>query len=60
LEKLEKLKEDITLDAENLERKTFIQIELLCLMEEEESYQHKRSNSIWLLKGNCNTTFFIG
>jgi hypothetical protein len=54
------LKEYITLDAENLERKTFIQIELLCLMEEEESYQHKRSNSIWLLKGNCNTTFFIG
>jgi mannosylglycoprotein endo-beta-mannosidase len=58
LEKLEKLEEESTPNAENLERKTFIQTELLKLMEEEESYWHKRSNSVWLLKGDCNTTFF--
>jgi len=27
-------------------------------MEEEESYWQKRSNSTWLLKGDCNTAFF--
>jgi mannosylglycoprotein endo-beta-mannosidase len=58
LEIIEKLEEESTLDAVNLDRKTFIQSELLRLMEEEESYWHKRSNSTWLLKGNCNTTFF--
>jgi hypothetical protein len=48
LERIEKLEEEVTLDAENLERKSFIQTELLRLMEEEESYWHKRSNSTWL------------
>jgi hypothetical protein len=28
------------------------------LIEEEESYWHKRSNSMWLLKGDSNMTFF--
>jgi cytochrome c-type biogenesis protein CcmH/NrfG len=54
LEKIEKLEEEVTLDAENLERKSFIQTELLRLLEEEESYWRKRSNSTWLLKGDCN------
>jgi len=27
-------------------------------MEEEESYWYKRSNSMWLLKGDNNTAFF--
>jgi hypothetical protein len=54
LEILEKLKEDSFLDADKLNRKTFIQSELLRLLEEEESYWHKRSNIIWLLKGDSN------
>jgi exonuclease III len=58
LEKLEKLEEDFILDAENLNRKTFIHSELLRIMEEEEIYWHKRSNNNWLLKGDCNTAFF--
>jgi hypothetical protein len=37
LEILEKLEEDTTLEAKKLDRKTFIQTELLRLMEEEES-----------------------
>jgi hypothetical protein len=32
---------------------------LLRLLEEEEGYWHKRSNSMWLLKGDSNTTFFL-
>lgn len=45
------------LDSDKLNRKTFIQTELLKLMEEEEIYWHKRANSMWLLKGDCNTAF---
>jgi hypothetical protein len=41
-----------------LERKTFIQTELLRVLEEEELYQHKRSNLNWLLQGDSNTEFF--
>jgi hypothetical protein len=59
LEIIEKLEEESTLDVVKLERKTFIQTELLRLMEEEESYWHKRANSTWLLKADCNTTFSI-
>ena len=58
LEILEKIEEEVSLDAEKLDRKTFIQTELLRLMEEEESYWHKRANSMWLLKGDSNTAFF--
>lgn len=58
LENLEKIEEDNFLDAEKLNRKTFIQFELLRLLEEEESYWHKRANSTWLLKGDSNTAFF--
>jgi hypothetical protein len=60
LEILEKEEEVRSLDADKLNRKTFIQSELLRLLEEEESYWHKRSNSMWLLKGDNNTAFFIG
>lgn len=55
---MEKIEEETILNAENLDRKTFIQSELLKLMEEEENYWHKRSNCTWLLKGDCNTAFF--
>jgi len=41
-----------------LERKTFIQSEILRLLEEEELYWHKMSNLTWLLKGDNNTGFF--
>jgi mannosylglycoprotein endo-beta-mannosidase len=58
LEILEKEEEVRSLDADKLNRKTFIQSELLRLLEEEESYWHKRSNSMWLLKGDNNTAFF--
>jgi hypothetical protein len=58
LEILEKEEEVRSLDADKLNRKTFIQSELLRLLEEEESYWHKRSNNMWLLKGDNNTAFF--
>jgi mannosylglycoprotein endo-beta-mannosidase len=58
LESLEKQEEELRLSADLLNRKTFIQTELLRLLEEEEAYWHKRSNSMWLLKGDNNTTFF--
>ena len=57
LEILEKQEEEKSLDADKLDRKTFMQTELLRLLEEE-SYWHKRSNSMWLLKGDSNTAFF--
>ena len=47
---------DLELARANLmERKTFIQTELLRLLAEEELYWHKRSNSKWLLEGDNNT-----
>ena len=58
LSKLEKIEEDGMLPALLLERKTFIQSEILRLLEEEELYWHKRSNLTWLLKGDNNTGFF--
>lgn len=59
LEKLEKQEEEGNLSTEKLERKTFIHTELLRLSEEEEMYWHKRSNNMWLLKGDNNIAFFI-
>jgi hypothetical protein len=58
LEILEKLEEDSALSADKLNRKSFIQAEMLKLSEDEENYLHKRSNSMWLLKGDNNTAFF--
>jgi hypothetical protein len=58
LEILEKEEDEECLSANKLSRKTFIQTEMLRLAEEEESYWHKRSNSMWLLKGDNNTAFF--
>jgi hypothetical protein len=43
--KIEKEEEDLILPSHLLERKTFIQTELLRLLAEEELYWHKRSNS---------------
>lgn len=50
LETLEQREEMEVLSPKNLNRKSFIQAEMLRLLEEEESYLHKRSNSMWLLK----------
>jgi hypothetical protein len=41
-----------------LEKKTFIQTELLRVLEEEELYWHKSSNQNWLLQGDNNTEHF--
>jgi len=57
LEILEKLEES-ALSADKLNRKSFIQAEMLKLSEDEENYWHKRSNSMWILKGDNNTAFF--
>jgi hypothetical protein len=46
---LEKEEEEGSLPAPLLERKTFIQTEMLKVLEEEEMYWHKRSNQKWLL-----------
>lgn len=58
LEIIKKQEEEGILNADKLERKSFIQTELLRILEEEESYWHKRSNCNWLLKGDSNTAFF--
>jgi hypothetical protein len=58
LETLEKLEEENMLDADKLDKKSFVQSELLRLSEEEEIYWHKRANCNWLLKGDNNTAFF--
>ena len=55
---LEKMEEANPLPAHLLERKTFILSEKNRLLEEEESYWHKRSNNKWLLEGDLNTEFF--
>jgi mannosylglycoprotein endo-beta-mannosidase len=58
LEKLESLGEEMSLSADMLSEKSLIQTEMLRLTEEEENYWHKRSNNMWLLKGDNNTAFF--
>jgi hypothetical protein len=58
LDELEKIEEDVSLPVHLLERKTFIQTELMRLLEEEEMYWHKRSNETWLLQGDNNTGYF--
>ena len=55
---MEKFEEDTILSGALLEKKTFIQTELLRIIKEEELYWHKRSNSKWLLDGDNNTEFF--
>jgi len=55
---LGKMEEENPLPAHLLERKTFILSEQGRLLEEEEIYWHKRSNSKWLLEGDLNTVFF--
>lgn len=55
---LEQAEEQNTLPSPLLDRKTFIQTELLKLLEEEELYWHKRANSNWLMRGDNNTEFF--
>jgi hypothetical protein len=51
LTNLEKREEEGSLPASLLDTKTFIQTELLRVIEEEELYWHKRSNQNWLLQG---------
>jgi hypothetical protein len=58
LAKLEEQEEERILSANLLDRKTFIQSELMRLPEGEELYWHKRSNENWLLHGDNNTTYF--
>lgn len=55
---LERKEEEEILTSTSLDRKTFIQTELLRLTEEEELYWHKRSNENWLLQGDNNTDYF--
>jgi hypothetical protein len=54
---LEELEEGV-LPAASLEMKTFIQLEMLRLNEQEELHWHQRSNENWLLKGDSNTYYF--
>ena len=55
---LERMKKDQILTREALERKPFIQKEMMRLQEEEGLYWHKRSNFRWLLEGDNNSEFF--
>jgi hypothetical protein len=58
LTELEKKEEEGMLSSVLLDRKTFIQSEMMKILEEEELYWHKRSNENWLLKGDNNTSYF--
>jgi hypothetical protein len=58
LDVLEQKEEENMLSPGLLDRKTLIQTELMRLLEEEELYWHKRSNTNWLLKGDNNTDYF--
>jgi hypothetical protein len=58
LSSLEENEEEGTMPANFLDRKTFIQTELMKTLEEEELYWHKRSNENWLLQGDNNTEYF--
>jgi hypothetical protein len=58
LAEIERIEEEDVLIATIPGRKSFIQAELLRLIEEEEMYWHKRSNEHWLLKGDNNTYYF--
>ena len=58
LDDLENEEEVEIVSAEKVNRKSFIQAKMLKLLEEEESYWHKRSNLMWLLKGYNNTSSF--
>jgi hypothetical protein len=57
---LEKEEEEGSLPTPLLERKTFIQTEMLKVLEEEEMYWHKRSNQKWLLQEIATQIFFTG
>jgi hypothetical protein len=46
-----------TLNHDQLKKKVDIRVELLGILEEEELYWHKRSES-WLMKGDNNTEYF--
>jgi hypothetical protein len=55
---LEQTEEDHMLSSSALERKSFIQREMMRILEEEEQYWHKRTNLRWPLEGDNNSEFF--
>jgi hypothetical protein len=55
---LELLEEDIGLTSEQIERKTWLLVENLKILEQEELYWYERSHETWLLKGDINTSYF--
>jgi hypothetical protein len=55
---LESMEEDIGLSAEQIERKTWLLVENLKSLEQEELYWYERSHETWLLKSDTNTSYF--
>jgi hypothetical protein len=55
---LESMEEDIGLSAEQIDRKTWLLVENLKSLEQEELYWYERSHETWLLKGDNNTSYF--
>jgi hypothetical protein len=55
---LESIEEDSGLSSEQIERKTWLLVENLKSLEQEELYWYERSHETWLLKGDSNTSFF--
>jgi hypothetical protein len=55
---LELFEEDIGLTSDQIERKTWLLVEILKSLEQEELYWYERSHEPWLLKGDSNTSYF--
>ena len=55
---LEIIEEDNILNYEQAQRKVQLQVEILKLLEDEELYLFRRSQSTWLSQGNNNTEYF--
>ena len=55
---LESIEEEVGLSADQIDRKTWLLIENLKSLEQEEIYWCERSHQTWLLKGDNNTSYF--
>lgn len=55
---LEAIEEEDGLSVDQIDRKTWLLIENLKSLEQEELYWYERSHETWLLKGDNNTSYF--
>jgi hypothetical protein len=53
------MEEIVGLTDNQIDRKLWLICENLKILQQEELYWYKRSHETWLLKGDCNTSFFF-